>query len=65
MTKRKGYPFEVELPATGTVTGVMLMDQIKSRDRRARGARFVSGAPPTVIGEVLDKLSVLLGGRRR
>ena len=61
--KRKGYPFEVELPVTGKVTGVVLVDQIKSLDWRARGARLVSSAPPTVIGEVLDKLSALLGRR--
>lgn len=59
---RKGYPFEIGLPATGEVTGVVLADQIKSLDWRSRRARFVCSAPPTVIGEVLGKLSVLLGG---
>ena len=60
-SKRKGYPFEVGLPTTGEVTGVVLADQVKSLDWRARRARFVCRAPPTVVGEVLDKLSVLLG----
>ncbi len=60
-SNRKGYPFEVLLPATGTVTGVVLADQIKSLDWRARQARFACHASPTVVGEVLDKLSVLLG----
>ena len=60
-SKRKGYPFEVGLPKTGEVTGVVLADQVKSLDWRARRARFVCRAPPTVVGEVLDKLSVLLG----
>lgn len=62
-SKNKGYPFEVGLPASGEVTGVVLADQVKSLDWRARGARYVCRAPPAVVGEVLDKLSVLLGGR--
>ena len=49
------------LPANAEVTGVVLTDQIKSLDWRARNARFVCNAPPAVLGEVLDKLSVLLG----
>lgn len=60
-SNRKGYPFEVGLPANAEVTGVVLTDQIKSLDWRARNARFVCNAPPAVLGEVLDKLSVLLG----
>ena len=59
-SKSKGYPFEVVLPGTGEVTGVVLADQVKSLDWRARRARFVSTAPPTLVGEVLDKLSLLL-----
>ncbi len=60
-SNRKGYPFEVGLPASAEVTGVILADQIKSLDWRARNAQFACSAPPTVVGEVLDKLSVLLG----
>lgn len=56
----KGYPFEVALPADGPVTGVVLADQVKSLDWRARGARLASQAPPRVVGETLEKLAVLL-----
>lgn len=56
----KGYPFEVLLPSTSTVSGVVLADQIKSLDWQARRARFVSQAPRRVVGEVLAKLGVLL-----
>ena len=59
----KGYPFEVGLPAKGEVTGVVLADQVKSLDWRTRRVRFVCSAPPTVVGEVLEKSSILLGGR--
>lgn len=60
-SKRKGYPFEVALPATGKVTGVVLADQVKSLDWRARRALVGYKAPPTVVNEVLAKLSLLLG----
>ena len=59
-SKANGYPFEVSLPATGPVTGVILSDQIKSLDWKARRTRFACRAPRRVVSEVLDKLAVLL-----
>lgn len=56
----KGYPFEVPL-ADGTQTGgVILADQIRSLDWRARRARFVETASPAVVAEVLALLEPLL-----
>ncbi|WP_420635997.1 endoribonuclease MazF [Candidatus Palauibacter sp.] len=60
-SRRKGYPFEVALPATGEVAGVVLADQAKSLDWHARRTRYVCKAPPALVGEVLAKLSVLFG----
>ncbi len=59
-SRAKGYPFEVALPAGGPVTGVVLADQVRSLDWRARKARLASQAPPRVVGEALGKLAVLL-----
>ena len=59
-SRAKGYPFEVALPAAGAVTGVVLADQVKSLDWRARQTRFESQAPPRVLSEVLEKLAVLV-----
>lgn len=56
----KGYPFEVLLPSSGTVTGAVLADQVRSLDWRARSARFAAQAPPQAVNEVREKLSVLL-----
>ncbi len=56
----KGYPFEVPLPASGAVAGVVLADQIRSLDWRARGARFEEQAPPQLVSEVRQRLAVLL-----
>ncbi len=58
----KGYPFEVALPPSSSVAGVILADQIKSLDWRVRRIDFASQAPPHVVGEVLEKLTVLLAG---
>ena len=58
----KGYPFEVALPSASPVTGVILADQVKSLDWRARRTRFAARAPSHVMSEVLEKLTVLLSG---
>ena len=61
MTSRvKGYPFEVILPTTSSISGVVLADQVKSLDWWARRASFESHAPRQVVGEALEKISVLL-----
>lgn len=56
----KGYPFEVNLPLNLPVTGVILADQVKSLDWRAREAEFICALPDAVTREVLQKISLLL-----
>jgi len=56
----KGYPFEVRIPAGLVVTGVVLADQVKSLDWRARKAERMCALPAEVMDEVLGKLNVLL-----
>ena len=55
-TRVRGYPFEVDLPSTSTVTGVVLADQVKSLDWRARYARFGCRATTRVVNEVVLKV---------
>ncbi|MCP4902236.1 MAG: endoribonuclease MazF [bacterium] len=57
---RKGYPFEVELPSDLPVSGVILSDQVKSLDWRARQAEVDGEAPSSTVVEVLGKLQALL-----
>jgi mRNA interferase MazF len=60
MTSRiKGYPFEVVI--TPDPPSAVLADQVKSLDWRARGAQFVSKAPPRVLAEVQNKIRALIG----
>mgnify|MGYP001574940802 CR=1 FL=1 len=56
----KGYPFEVPLPDGTETAGVVLADQIRSLDWRARRARFVESAPPAVVAEVIALLEPLI-----
>ena len=56
----KGYPFEVQIPGGLAITGVILADQVKSLDWRARKAEFVDTLPAATIAEVLQKLHALL-----
>ncbi len=57
--QQKGYPFEVALPAGLKVTGVILSDQVKSLDWRARQAELIDTLPEQTVAEVLSKLSTL------
>ncbi len=56
----KDYPFEVILPEGGAVSGVVLADQMKSLDWRARRAERIGTAPGEVLREVLAKIRVLV-----
>ena len=56
----KGYPFEVPIPNGLQVSGVVLADEVKSLDWRARQAERICTLPPETIQEVLQKLAVLL-----
>ena len=58
----KGYPFEVALRGVDEITGVILVDQVRSLDWRARRAEPAGKAPAQVIAEVVAKLRPLLEG---
>lgn len=56
----KGYPFEVAIPPGLDVAGVILSDQVKSLDWRARRAEFIATLPNETIIEALQKIGTLL-----
>ena len=56
----KGYPFEVKLTEVDKITGVILSDQIKTLDWKARRCEIVGQAPISVTQEVLDKIHTFL-----
>jgi len=56
----KGYPFEVRIPPGVKVSGVVLSDQVKSMDWKARRASLLCSLPEKTVGEVLGLIGVLL-----
>ena len=64
-SQAKGYPFEVAIPSGLSVRGVILADQVKSLDWRARNAEVVAPLPVDTIDEVLEKIGVLLARGER
>jgi mRNA interferase MazF len=58
-SKQKGYPFEVSVDGN-TAKGVILADQVKSLDWRAREARFEERANDETIAEVSAKIEALI-----
>lgn len=58
--QRKGYPFEVRLPSNPDIYGVVLVDQVRSIDWRAREVEFHLRAPQSVLNDVMEKLESLL-----
>ena len=58
-TRVKRYPFEVAL--AGTPQSVVLADQVKSQDWRARKAIRKGQVSPAELAEVKAKLAALIG----
>ena len=56
----KQYPFEVQIPKGSKLKGVILSDQIKSLDWRARQASLIVKLPIDVVAEVISKVKLLL-----
>ena len=61
-SKAKGYPFEVAIPDGLPISGVVLSDQLRSLDWRAREATLICLAPPEVLAETMAKAATLLQG---
>ena len=57
----KGYPFEVAVPSGASVTGVVLVDHLKSVDWKARHAERLGRCTDETMEEVRAKLAPLLG----
>ena len=57
-TRIKGYPFEVAL--AGVTPSVVLADQVKSQDWRARNATRKGQVSPAELAQVRAKLKALI-----
>ena len=63
--QEKGYPFEVAIPAGRDVTGVILADQVKSINWRARNAELICPLPTETVDAVLQRVQTLLAWEGR
>ena len=60
-TKARGYPFEVPLPAANRfAVGVILADQLRSLDWRARQASRIGRVDGRVLAKVRDHIMRLI-----
>ncbi|ANV88943.1 mRNA-degrading endonuclease (plasmid) [Picosynechococcus sp. PCC 7117] len=59
-SKEKGWVFEVKLPPNIKTQGVILVDQIRAVDCRARKAKIVEQLPLDTLNDVLARLEPLL-----
>jgi mRNA interferase MazF len=58
----KGYPFEVRLPEGLTARGVVLSDQLKSFDWRARNFTRICRVPPVITDDASARVLPLIVG---
>jgi len=58
----KGYPFEVPVPGSAKIKGVILADQIKSLDWKVRKAARIGKVSKAVLEEVMGKITAILEG---
>jgi len=58
-SKQKHYPFEVVINS-GEISGVALIDQVRSADYVARGFKFVASADDKIVEEAKGKFLSLI-----
>lgn len=57
---RRDYPFHVPIPDGHTVTGFVMVEQVKSIGFRSRDARRLGKAPAQVLDEALSLLDACI-----
>jgi mRNA interferase MazF len=57
---RRNFPFHVSIPDGEKITGVVMVEQVKSVDFQARSATRLGKAPETVLDDVLSILDACI-----
>jgi mRNA interferase MazF len=63
-SKVRDWPWDVQLPVGLQTEGVVLVDQVRTIDRKQRMFNVIEVAPDEVLAEVLGRLASLLGINR-
>jgi mRNA interferase MazF len=53
-------PFHLPVPPSSSLTGFVMVDQVKSVDYNTRKARFIEAAPTELVDDVLAVLEVCI-----
>jgi len=56
----RGFPFHLPVPAKSSLTGFVMVEQVKSVDFAMRRAKFVEQAPGEFVEEVLALIDTCL-----
>jgi mRNA interferase MazF len=56
----RSIPFHLPVPSTSSLTGFVMVEQVKSIDYRARQAKFVKKAPSEFVEDVIALVDVCI-----
>ena len=56
----RNIPFHLPVPAPSSLTGFVMVDQVKSIDFKARRARYLGKASDSLVADVLEVLDVCI-----
>ncbi len=59
-SRPRGYPFEVAIPHGHAISGIILVDQVRSVSWEKRYVKMASIAPAELLDEVRERLAALL-----
>lgn len=56
----RGFPFHLAIPRASSLTGFVMVEQVKSVDYAMRNAKFVERAPAELVEDVVDLIDACL-----
>jgi mRNA interferase MazF len=56
----RGFPFHVPVPNDSSLSGFVMVEQVKSADYASRNVRFVERAPADFVEDILDLLETCM-----
>jgi mRNA interferase MazF len=59
-SRARGYPFEVAIPEGHAISGIILVDQVRSVSWEERYVKKAGMVPVQLLGEVRERLAALL-----
>ena len=56
----RGFPFHLAVPASSSLTGFVMVEQVKSVDYSIRRAKFIHRAPTEFVEDVLELIDACI-----